>query len=177
MASLLRPRSPLLGHPLRLLLSTVKYFAVLHLVWEYGYSLGPAQGPSMLPTVEVSDEWLITSKRHRYGRGVGVGDLVVYKIPIFPNMDGMKRVLGMPGDYVLVGSPESGGDDMIQVPQGHCWLVGDNLPTSRDSRTFGPVPLALVYGKVIATMRAPGPGFEFKWIPNPLRSYSSTSET
>ncbi|OIW29608.1 LexA/Signal peptidase [Coniochaeta ligniaria NRRL 30616] len=174
MASLLRPR-PLLGHPFRLLLSTVKYFAVLHLFWEYGYSLGPAQGPSMLPTIQVADEWMLTSKRHRHGRGVAVGDLVVYKIPIFPDMDGMKRVLGMPGDYVLIDSPESGSDAMIQVPQGHCWLVGDNLPTSRDSRMFGPVPLALVSGKVIATLRSPGPGFEFKWITNPLKSYSSTT--
>jgi inner membrane protease subunit 1 len=118
MASIFRS-SPTLGHPFRLLFSTVKYFAALHLFWEYGYSLGPAQGPSMLPTVEVADEWMLTSKRHRHGRGVEVGDLVVYKIPIFPDADGMKRVLGMPGDYVMIDSPESGSDAMIQVSFGH----------------------------------------------------------
>lgn len=36
-----------------------------------------------------------------------------------------------------------------QVPEGHCWIVGDNLPASRDSRQFGPLPLALVQGKII----------------------------
>ena len=39
-----------------------------------------------------------------------------------------------------------------QVPQGHCWIVGDNLKHSRDSRHFGPLPLALVKGKVVARL-------------------------
>ena len=52
-----------------------------------------------------------------------------------------------------------------QVPEGHIWLEGDNLPWSRDSREFGPVPLALVIGKVIATIRAP---FRLRRIQNSL---------
>jgi signal peptidase I len=110
-----RQARPILGHPLRNLVSTAKYLAVAHLFWEYGYSVGPAQGPSMLPTFEISDEWLLISKRHRHGRDVTVGDLVVYKIPIFPDSDGIKRVLGLPGDYVMLDTPESGSEAMIQV--------------------------------------------------------------
>ena len=37
----------------------------------------------------------------------------------------------------------------VQVPPGHCWIVGDNLPQSRDSRMFGPLPMALIQGKAI----------------------------
>jgi inner membrane protease subunit 1 len=37
-----------------------------------------------------------------------------------------------------------------QVPQGHCWVCGDNLPASRDSRIYGPLPMALIRGKVVA---------------------------
>lgn len=37
----------------------------------------------------------------------------------------------------------------MQVPKGHCWLLGDNLYASRDSRLYGPVPMALIDGKVI----------------------------
>lgn len=110
-----RQARPILGHPFRHLVSTAKYLAVAHLFWEYGYSVGPAQGPSMLPTFEISDEWLLISKRHRHGRDVAVGDLVVYKIPIFPDSDGIKRVLGLPGDYVMLDTPESGSEAMIQV--------------------------------------------------------------
>lgn len=51
------------------------------------------------------------------------------------------------------------------MPEGHCWLIGDNLPESRDSRTFGPLPLALVKGKVLAKLGGEG---GFSWIENTL---------
>lgn len=54
---------------------------------------------------------------------------------------------------------------MPQVPEGHCWLLGDNMPESRDSREYGPVPLALIRGKVIAKVL---PLKEMKWIANGL---------
>lgn len=44
-----------------------------------------------------------------------------------------------------------------QVPRGHVWLQGDNLLHSRDSREYGPIPLALVRGKVLCQVRAPRP--------------------
>jgi inner membrane protease subunit 1 len=53
------------------------------------------------------------------------------------------------------------------VPEGHCWLLGDNLPASRDSRAYGPVPLALVKGKVVARV---WPWRDRKWIENSLQS-------
>lgn len=44
---------------------------------------------------------------------------------------------------------------------------------SRDSRYFGPVPLALIRGKVIATMR---PFSEFKWITNSMERAENPTE-
>jgi mitochondrial inner membrane protease subunit 1 len=40
--------------------------------------------------------------------------------------------------------------DHVRIPRGHVWLSGDNLSNSTDSRAYGPVPLALVKGKVLA---------------------------
>lgn len=37
----------------------------------------------------------------------------------------------------------------IKVPKGHVWLVGDNLSNSTDSRTYGPVPIGIIKGKVL----------------------------
>jgi mitochondrial inner membrane protease subunit 1 len=91
----------------------------------------------------------------------------------------IKRVLGMPGDFVLAGTPsrdehEEEDDDpenskaredmMIRVPDGHCWVIGDNLPGSNDSRLHGPIPLGLVNGKVVARL-SPG----MKWFGNGLQ--------
>ena len=41
---------------------------------------------------------------------------------------------------------------ILQVPAGHIWIQGDNLPASLDSRQYGPVPLALVRGRVVAQL-------------------------
>ena len=72
----------------------------------------------MLPTFEVLGEWLVVSKLQRFGRGIRVGDVVAYNIPINDEV-GVKRVLGLAGDYVLMDTPADGrgggGGGMIQV--------------------------------------------------------------
>lgn len=70
----------------------------------------------MLPTFAVDGDWIAADMRYRLGRGVSVGDLVLYKIPISAHTHGVKRVIGMPGDYVSLGTPgERGEEQMIQV--------------------------------------------------------------
>jgi len=54
----------------------------------------------------------------------------------------------------------------LQVPEGHCWVVGDNLPYSRDSRHFGPMPMALIRGKVVAKVL---PFSERRWLEDGLQ--------
>lgn len=129
------------------------------------------EGPSMFPTLPDKDSVAIYSRLHKHGRNVKVGDIVLAYSPYFLHEMVAKRVIGMPGDYVVrdpplsptVGGaliPGKPGQDtrttceepmMIQVPEGHVWLAGDNLPYSRDSREYGPFPMALIRGKVIAT--------------------------
>lgn len=102
-----------------------------------------------------------------------MGDLVDFKSPLEEGVACVKRVVGMPGDIVArcaggaqfaggrerkgdLGEGEDGegkGDGMTmlcQVPRGHVWLEGDNLTESRDSRMYGPVPMGLIRGKVVA---------------------------
>ncbi len=43
----------------------------------------------------------------------------------------------------------------LQVPKGHVWLQGDNIILSRDSREYGPIPLALVKGRVVFQVCSP----------------------
>lgn len=44
--------------------------------------------------------------------------------------------------------------------------MGDNLEWSRDSRMFGPIPMALIKGKIIARVL---PWSERKWFENDLK--------
>lgn len=46
----------------------------------------------------------------------------------------IKRITALPGD--LVSTPYY---DAVVIPEGHCWVEGDNQAWSLDSRSFGPV--------------------------------------
>ncbi len=133
--------------------------------------------PSIPQSNSKETVWIMYSNLHRRGRKIKVGDVIMYKNPIFPTQRGCKRVIGMPGDFVSVITPGRTNDDfhavdvegkwasvreqVIRVPEGHCWVAGDNLEWSRDSRHFGPLPLGLVKSKVLAVVR---PWREAKWL-------------
>jgi len=51
---------------------------------------------------------------------------------------------------VLIGHAVLRG---AQVPKGHMWLLGDNLENSSDSRSYGAVPIAMLYGHVWMRVR------------------------
>ena len=102
----------------RLALSVGKSIALFHVLTRYGFTATSVEGASMLPTVDIMGQWVVVSSRHRHGRGVQVGDLVTYDIPVSPESRGLKRVVGMPGDYVSLQAPmapRAMGDDMMQV--------------------------------------------------------------
>lgn len=91
--------------------------------------------------------------------------------PTDPEQRVCKRITGMPGDIILVDPSTSEDDSMntyIKVPAGHCWVTGDNLSHSLDSRTYGVLPLGLVKGRIFAAHTSDG---EFKWMPNVFRKY------
>lgn len=74
---------------------------------------------------------------------ISVGDVVVAEHPS-KNGTVCKRILGLPGDQVLLSN---GKIETIQ--DGHVWLEGDNPFNSSDSRSYGSLPLYLIQGKVL----------------------------
>ena len=72
----------------------------------------------MLPTLSVWGDAVLLSAYHKRGYGVKVGDIVAYKHPLDPSQGAMKRILGMPGDFVNADHRGLfGGERMIQVYQ------------------------------------------------------------
>ena len=158
-------------------LQFAKVAACIHLVTQYVFTIRLTYGPSMLPTLDIRGDWVFLSKLQVRGRGVKVGDIVSFAHPMFPDTSALKRVVGMPGDFVLRDSPGSDSNTMLQVihlhaprlaymdrqltlaqvPKGHCWVIGDDLGNSRDSRVFGPLPLALIKGRALFRIRAARP--------------------
>lgn len=158
-------------HAFRVISACVKTIFWAHLFYEYVYCIQPTMGASMLPTIQVMGDHALIARSYRRGRAIQVGDVVSFSSVIKPKERVIKRVIGMPGDWVLRDSPNCSSDaQMIQVPDGHCWVVGDNLEYSRDSRHYGPVPLALICGKVVAIVF---PWKERRWIENGLKQVPS----
>ncbi|KAF7005593.1 hypothetical protein CFC21_020707, partial [Triticum aestivum] len=72
------------------------------------------------------------------------GEVVVFVSPADHRSRTIKRLIGLPGDWISVPDKE----EIRQIPEGHCWVEGDNGTASWDSRSYGPVPLGLVQGRV-----------------------------
>lgn len=97
------------------------------------------------------------------------GDVVVFRYPLDPGRDFVKRIEAVPGQTVEIrhgtvyvdGVPleeayAAGGiRDEYMAPQqmgpDEYFVIGDNRPHSSDSRDWGPVPLENIVGKVWVT--------------------------
>lgn len=109
--------SHFLSNPVRVTVSVFKALCTFHLIQTHVIQLSATIGPSMVPTFSVDGDWIAADMTHARNRRSALkhGDLVLYRIPL-DNANGVKRLVGMPGDYVSVGTPgEKGSDMMIQV--------------------------------------------------------------
>lgn len=115
-------------------------------------------GPSMLPTMTGTNEWILEDALTvRFGlRPISRGELVVLVSPRAPTEQICKRVIGLPGDIVCVDptGERAPSTEHCLIPKGHIWIQGDNAAGSRDSRYYGPVPIALVRARVVGRVRA-----------------------
>uniref|UniRef100_A0A0D9W281 Mitochondrial inner membrane protease subunit 2 n=1 Tax=Leersia perrieri TaxID=77586 RepID=A0A0D9W281_9ORYZ len=104
-------------------------------------------GSSMLPTLEchpAKDRALVSRLCLDTRFGFSRGDVVLFRSPTDHRELMVKRLLALPGDWIQVPSAK----EIRQVPEGHCWVEGDNADVSWDSRCYGPIPLGLMQGRV-----------------------------
>jgi len=93
------------------------------------------------------------------------GDIVVFKYPVDPSKDYVKRTIGLPGETLemrngivyIDGKPldepyltEQGTGDFgpVKIKAGHFFMMGDNRDNSEDSRYWGQLPRENIRGKV-----------------------------
>ena len=86
-----------------------------HFLTTHVGSFALTAGPSMLPTINAQGVWVYIDKTFRRGRGIQLGDVVDFQHPMVQGVGVMKRVMGMPGDFVVKDGGEGSGKMMIQV--------------------------------------------------------------
>lgn len=121
-------------------------------------------GVSMQPSFYQDDFVVVNKLAYTFG-DFKRGDVVVFPYPRNPEEDYIKRVIGLPGDHVVIeeGLVMVNGvlldepyiaeaprvDYEISVPDGELFLMGDNRNSSSDSRVWGTLPLGDVIGKAV----------------------------
>lgn len=123
------------------------------------------EGTSMLPMLEDQDRLFINKIAYRVGE-IHRGDVVVFLYPHDHQKSYIKRVIAVPGDDLRIDHgrvyvngnrmperyvPSRYTDDRSQaesvIPPHEYFVMGDHRSISSDSRDFGPVDRALIYGK------------------------------
>jgi signal peptidase I len=127
------------------------------------------EGTSMMPTLTDQERIFINKFTYHYGLGgVERGDMVVFKYPLDPSKSYIKRVVGVPGDWIQIVDgnvfrngkrlaetyvPEEYRDhaslNLRQVLKDEYFVLGDHRSSSNDSRSWGMVPRKYIYGKAV----------------------------
>lgn len=126
------------------------------------------EGQSMLPTFENND-YLITEKISYMLRAPQRGEIVIFHPPDNPNVNYIKRIIGLPGDHIEIkdGSiyvnsqkikePYLASDENtlaiakdlnIKLKNNEYFVLGDNRNHSRDSREIGPIPRESIVSRI-----------------------------
>jgi signal peptidase I len=127
------------------------------------------EGTSMMPALTDQERIFINKFTYRFGLGsIQRGDTVVFWYLPDPNKSYIKRVIGLPGDTVQIVSGEVfvNGHKLLEeyvpeeyrdntsypprvVPPDSYFVLGDHRSSSSDSRSWGFVPRADIYGKAV----------------------------
>lgn len=128
------------------------------------------KGASMHPNFP-DGEYLLTQKVSYYLHPPERGDVIVFKPPVSPDDEFIKRIIALPGDRVKVESGKvfingdrldesyldpslyTGGANFLtdgeeyKISEGNWFVMGDNRPHSSDSRSWGPITKKDISGK------------------------------
>ncbi len=135
---------------------------------------------SMEPTLNPG-EFILVNKLAVKLNDINRGDIIVFHFPQNPKEDYIKRVIGLPGDSIVIRNnkvyvnnqeitePYIAAEPAYMgnwvVPEGNLFVLGDNRNQSSDSHSWGYVPMNLVVGKALVIY---WPIDQFKTLSQPI---------
>jgi signal peptidase I len=119
---------------------------------------------SMLPTLKPGNLLVVNKLAYR-NNNYSRGDIIVFHYQGNPEEDYIKRVIGIPGDHIVISNglvkvngiildepyimEESLRVNTWDVPEGKLFVLGDNRNDSSDSSTWGFVDMHWVVGQAL----------------------------
>lgn len=117
---------------------------------------------SMIPTLMPGDRVLVAKFWYHFTEPKR-GQVVVFKYPMDPTRDFVKRLIALPGETIeikngvvyindspleepYVKNRDFLSMEKVTVPRGQYFMMGDNRPNSQDSRFWGFVPKNYLLG-------------------------------
>ena len=151
-------------HFLKDLLETLVLAGLLFLAINAVSARIRVDGSSMVPTLNDGQFVMVNRLIYKYS-DPNHGDVVVFHYPRDPDQEYIKRIIGLPGDTVMIrnGQTYLNGQQVDEpyiaastnttgewkVPGDHLFVLGDNRNNSQDSRNFGFVSMENIIGKAI----------------------------
>lgn len=153
----------------REIVETVVLTLLMFLVIRFAVQNFNVDGTSMEPNLH-NTELILVDKWTYLFRPPARGDVIVFVAPPHPDMDYVKRVIGLPGDVITIHNttvivdgvtlnetyidPKNQGNLFAYknitnwvVPPGEYFVLGDNRAVSSDSRDWGYVPRQNIIGR------------------------------
>ena len=139
-----------------------------------GCSLMPVrvEGTAMMPTLKNGDRIFVDRNVNNLKRG----DIIVFRFPKNHEQSFVKRIVGLPNESIeirqgqifingkILEEPYASEEynqvkntrNVVQIPDGHYFVMGDNRDNSYDSRGWGTLPKELIYGVYYTTYSKSG---------------------
>ncbi len=153
------------SHLAREIIETLALTLIIFLVIHFTVQNYMVEGTSMQPSLN-NNQFVLVNKLAYLFHAPERGDVIVFHWPKDTTKDLIKRVIGLPGDTIVItsytvqvngvvlkepyiSSQANPGGQRLVVPSNDYFVLGDNRPVSDDSRDWGYVPRSYIIGKAV----------------------------
>ena len=153
------------SHLAREIIETLALTLIIFLVIHFTVQNYMVEGTSMQPSL-TDNQFVLVNKLAYLFHAPERGDVIVFHWPKETTKDLIKRVIGLPGDTIVITEktvqvdgvvlkepyvpmPGNPNGQRLVVPPNDYFVLGDNRPVSDDSRDWGYVPRSYIIGKAV----------------------------
>ena len=149
----------------REIVETIAFTLLIFSLIHYGVQGFRTSGESMEPNFH-NNEYVLVNKIEYLFQQPQRGDVIVFRYPLDPSEDFIKRIIGLPGDTVqttpdsvrvdsvvlhepFISIPSNIANETWKLAPDQFFVMGDNRDNSLDSRFWGPLDRSYIVGKVV----------------------------